>query len=247
MPSNHIISRAWPSACATIVSIDWGMAMANPGSTVLSAVCTTLVTASSRKVLRTAIHRELKILLGPGAVDFHLVRFRDGPRPHVAHDADDFHGRARTRDQKCLADRIFVAENFARTGLTDQHHVLMIGYVMLIEIASRQNRNAPGLEIIRSDIVAGGCGTLIQRQNFSVRPGVKRVTGGGGDQRNIGADRGALDTWNPLQRRESFFHETLAGGDIGIWRLWQRDQADPHIFGTEPNVLPAQLHEARNE
>src|SRR5205814_5115654 len=147
-------------------------------------------------------------------------------------DADDFHGRASTRDQKCLADRIFVAENLARTGLADQHHVLMIGYVMLVELASRQNGNAPGFKIIRSDIVARGRGTLVQRQNFSVPPGVKRVTGGGGDQWIIGADRGALDTWNPLHRRESFFYETWAGVDIWIWRLGQRDQADPHVFGT---------------
>ena len=123
----------------------------------------------------------------------------------------------------------------------------MIGYVVLVELATRQNGNAPGFKIIRSDIVARGRGTLVQRQNFPIRAGVKRVAGGGGDQRNVRADRGALETWNPLQRRESFFHETLAGGDIGIWRLWQRDQADPHIFGTEPNALPAQLHKAGDE
>src|SRR5207237_8601048 len=120
----------------------------------------------------------------------------------------------------------------------------MIGYVVLIDIASRQDGNAAVLEITRRNIVARGGGPLIHRQNFTIRAGVKHVSGGGGDQRDIATDRGALDRWNLLQRRQSFFHETLARGGIGIGRLRQRHQASPHILGAEPDVLLAQLYEA---
>ena len=68
----------------------------------------------------------------------------------------------------------------------------MIGHVVLIEIASSQDWNAECLQIIRSNIVARGCGTFIHRQNFSVRASVKHVTAGSGDQRDVAADRGAL-------------------------------------------------------
>src|SRR5207245_9925637 len=103
--------------------------------------------------------------------------------------------------------------------LTNQHYVVMIDYRVLIEIAASQAENAEGLEITRSDIVALCCGTLIHRQNFSVRAGVKHVTGGGGNQRDVAADRRALKTWNCIQRGQRSFHETLPCGGIGIWRL----------------------------
>ena len=95
----------------------------------------------------------------------------------------------------------------------------MIGHIVFVDIASSQNWNAEGLEITRSDIVARGCGPFIHRQDFTVRAGVKHVAGGSGDQRNVAADRRALQTWNSIQRGQRFFHETLARGGIGICRL----------------------------
>ena len=50
-----------------------------------------------------------------------------------------------------------------------------------------------------------------------------------------------------MQRGESLFHETLARGWIGILGLRQRNEADPEIFGAEPNVLAAQLDKAGDE
>src|SRR5437667_3102849 len=123
----------------------------------------------------------------------------------------------------------------------------MIGHVVLIDIASRQDGNAEGLEITRSNIMARSCGTLIYRQDLPVWARVKHVSSGGGDQRDVAADRGALESRDLMQRGESFFHETLARGGIGICRLRQRHEADPHIFGAESDVLLAQFHEAGNE
>ena len=37
MPSNDVMRRVWPTACATIVFIDCGSAMASPGSTLANA------------------------------------------------------------------------------------------------------------------------------------------------------------------------------------------------------------------
>src|SRR5437868_14488162 len=58
-----------------------------------------------------------------------------------------------------------------RACLTDQDHVLMIGHIVLIEIAPSQDGNAEGLEIARSDIVTCGCGTLIPTRSTYFRGG----------------------------------------------------------------------------
>ena len=55
-------------------------------------------------------------------------------------------GVARAGHEQGFADRIFVSENFARAGLADQHHVGLIGQIVLIEVAAGEQRNAPGLE-----------------------------------------------------------------------------------------------------
>src|SRR5204862_5360656 len=104
--------------------------------------------------------------------------------------------RAQKTDEKRFTDRVLVAENFAGTLLADQHHVLIAGNVVLIELASRHDGYAEGLKIVRRDLMVRGGGPFIYRQNFPVRAGVKHVTGGGGDQWDVAADRRALDTWN---------------------------------------------------
>src|SRR5438067_4754537 len=139
-------------------------------------------------------HGELNILLGPRTIDFDFVRFRNAPCPHVTHHTDDLDRRARKRDEKRFTDRVVVAENFAGTRLADQHHVLVAGNVVLIELASRHDGYAEGLKIVRRDLMVRGGGPFIHRQNFSVRAGVKHVTGGGGNEWDVAADRGALET-----------------------------------------------------
>src|SRR5882724_7224143 len=123
----------------------------------------------------------------------------------------------------------------------------MIGHVVLVEITSSQNRNGPGSEIIGSYVVVGSCGPFVDRQNLAVSAGIKCVTGGGGDERNVAADCCALETWNCAQRSESSFHETLARGLVGIRRLRQGHEPDPEIFGPKPDVLPTQLYKTGDE
>src|SRR5437879_2347227 len=169
MPSNHIISRVWPTACATIALIDCGSATARPGSTVASAERTNFVTASTLRLLR------------PRPVEFYIVRLRDLARAHVGDDADDFRRRAVTADEQRLADRIFAAENFLRAALADQDHVLAASDVVLIEIAPGQKRNAKGLDVIRCNVVEDGGGTFVNWENLTVGPRIKCVAYAGWD------------------------------------------------------------------
>src|SRR6059058_6523906 len=98
----------------------------------------------------------------------------------------------------------------------DTRSVLMIGQIVLIDIASSQNWNAPSLEIIRRNIVERRRCALIQRQNIPLITRIKRLTGGAVEQRDVAADRRALESWNHAQRGESLFHEMLARSRIRI-------------------------------
>src|SRR6266436_5859709 len=114
--------------------------------------------------------------------------------------------------------------------------------VLPIGFSSRQNRNAKSLEIIRSDVVIGSCGPLVDRQNLAVGARIECIAGSGGDERDIAADGRTLETRDRAQCGESLFDETLARWLIGIRRLRQGHESDPEIFGVEPNALPTQLH-----
>src|SRR6266481_1196424 len=124
---------------------------------------------------------ERKALLRPRPVEFDIVRLCDLARAHVADDADDLRWRAVTADEQCLADRIFVAENFLRAALADQDHVLAAGDVVLIEIAPGQKRNTPGLDVIRCNVVEDSSGALVDRENLAVGPRIKYVAYAGWD------------------------------------------------------------------
>src|SRR6476660_6893220 len=87
---------------------------------------------------------ERKIFLGPGPVEFHLVRLTDFAGAHITHHSDDFGRRRQTRHEEGFPDWIFVPENLARASLADQHHVSPTGDVMFVEIASGEKWNAPG-------------------------------------------------------------------------------------------------------
>src|SRR5436305_14633239 len=105
-----------------------------------------------------AAHRdaeERKILLSPGTIQFDIVRLDDLARAHITDHPDNLRWRAGAANEKCLSNGIFVTENLLRSCLADEQHILMIRPVALIEIASGQNRNTPGLEVIGGDVV--GC------------------------------------------------------------------------------------------
>src|SRR5258705_779492 len=93
------------------------------------------------------------ILLSPGTIQFHIVRVSDLARAHIADDTDNLRRRTGTANEKCLPNGIIVTENLFRSGLADEHHILMIRPVALIEIPPGQDRDAPCLEVIRSNVV----------------------------------------------------------------------------------------------
>src|SRR2546427_4634772 len=103
-----------------------------------------------------ATHRDAKkrkILLSPGTIQFHIVQVRDLARAHIADDTDNLRWRAAAANEKCFPNRIIVTENLLRSRLADEHHILMIWPVMLIEIAPGQDWNTPRLEVIGRNIV----------------------------------------------------------------------------------------------
>src|SRR5438034_4327316 len=72
----------------------------------------------------------------------------------------------------------------------------MIGGIVLIEIASCQNRNAPSLEITGRNVVAWGRRPLVHRQHLAISARIKRRVSAAGQQRNITAGSDILKTWN---------------------------------------------------
>ena len=112
----------------------------------LTALCVSRVIFQSGQFAPHRHGQERKIFLRPGAIKFHLVALRHALRAHIADHADNFSRHAAARGKQDFPDRIFVPENFARAGLANQHHILMIHEIMLVEIASGEQRNAPGLK-----------------------------------------------------------------------------------------------------
>src|SRR6476660_5505893 len=96
-----------------------------------------------------------KSLLSPGTIQFYIVRVGDLARAHIADDTDNLRRRAGAANEKCFPNGIIITENLLRSRLADEHHILMIRPVVLIEIAPGQDWNTPRLEVIGGDIV--GC------------------------------------------------------------------------------------------
>ena len=151
-------------------------------------------------------------MLGPWTVEFNVVRLGDFTRAHVANDTDNFCGRARAASQQRFADRIFVSKDLLCTRQTDQKHILTIRGVMLVEIASGQKGNAPGFKVIRRNVVTGRGRAFIDGQNFAIGARIKHVAPASSQQRNVGADRRALETSDRMQRGQRSFCETLTRG-----------------------------------
>ena len=107
--------------------------------------------------------KKRKILLSPRTIQFHIVRLGDLARAHITDDTDNLRRRAGAANEKCFPNGIIITENFFRSRLANEQHILMTRPVMLIEVASGQDRNAPGLEVIRRNVVGGCSCALVDR------------------------------------------------------------------------------------
>src|SRR6266403_493219 len=123
----------------------------------------------------------------------------------------------------------------------------MIGGVVLIEIASCQNRNAPGLEITGRNVVAWGRRPLVHRQHLATSARIKRRVSAAGQQRNIAANSDTLKTWNRSQRGEQSFYETLTRPDIRILCRRQSDETNPNISVVVADILLIETHKTRDQ
>src|SRR5262249_30653443 len=191
--------------------------------------------------------REGKTLLRPRTINLHVIRLSNFARPNIAHNADNYAWNIPGADEQRFANWVLVPENFLRAGLADQDHLLSVSRVVLIEIAARENRNSPGLEIIGRDIVKRGLLAFIQRQHFTIRPRIKCIAATGGEQRNIRADGCAFESRNLSHFRKTLFDETLTRVQIGILVLRQRDETDPAIFRMKADTLLTQTNETRDQ
>ena len=123
--------------------------------------------------------------------------------------------------EQCLADRVLVRENFFRAGLADEDHVLMSIDIVLIEIAAGENRNSPGPEKSRCQIVRWRAFAFADRRDVAFRSRVKCRTGAT-EEREITAERGVLESRRFAQRVLQSLPETRARCHIGISRLRER-------------------------
>src|SRR4029077_5408009 len=123
----------------------------------------------------------------------------------------------------------------------------MISGVVLIEIASCQNRNAPGLKITGRNIVARGRRPLVYRQDLAVSARIKRRVTAADQQRNIAADSDTLKTWNRSQRSEQLFYEALSRPDIRILCCRQSYEANPNISVVVSDVLLIETDKTRDQ
>src|SRR5262245_3853666 len=121
----------------------------------------------------------------------------------------------------------------------------MVSGIMLIEIASCQNRNAPGLKITGRNVVARGSRPLVHRQDLAISARVKCRITAAGQQRGVAADCDTFKTWNRSQRGEQLFYEALARPDIRILCRWQSDEANPNISVLISDVLLVEANKTR--
>src|SRR5213079_2375 len=123
----------------------------------------------------------------------------------------------------------------------------MIRGIMLIEIASCQNRNAPGLEITGRNVVAWGRRPLGHRQHLAISARIKRRVAAAGQQRNIAANSDTLKTWNRSQRGEQSFYETLTRPDIRILCRRQSDETNPNTSVVVADILLIKTYKTRDQ
>src|SRR4029077_3050851 len=123
----------------------------------------------------------------------------------------------------------------------------MISGVVLIEIASCQNRNAPGLKITGRNIVARGPRPLFHRPDLAGSARIKRRVTAADQQRNIAADSDTFKTRNRSQRSEQLFYEALPRPDIRILCRRQGYEANPNISVAVSDVLLIETQKTRDQ
>src|SRR5262252_6827018 len=123
----------------------------------------------------------------------------------------------------------------------------MISGIVLIKIASCQNRNAPGLKITRRNVVARGRCPLVHRQDLAVSTRIKRGITSADQQRDIAGDSDTFKTWNRSQRGEQLLYEALTRLDIRILCRRQSNEANPNISVLISDVLLIETNKTRDQ
>src|SRR5215467_134450 len=120
----------------------------------------------------------------------------------------------------------------------------MISGIVLIKIASCQNRNAPCLKITGRNVVARSRRPLVHRQNLSISARVKCRITGADQQRDVAADSDTFKTWNRPQRGKQLFYEALTRPDISILCRRQSNEANPNVSVLISDVLLVEANKA---
>ena len=128
----------------------------------------------------------------------------------------------------------------------DQDDIRVIEHVLLVEIATGQERDAQGPEPSRRDVVGGRAFALRDGRNVAIRARVERRAAAI-EERKPAADRRFLHTGRGAQGARHLLGETRAGSDVRILRLRHDGESDPEILGLETGILMAQPHETRDE
>ena len=110
-----------------------------------------------------------------------------------------------------------------------------------MEGAAGEERNAPGLEGARRNVVRRRSGTLVDGQNVAVGPGVERAVAAG--EWDIAAQADLFETGHGLEGRVELLREPGARRDVGIRRGRQGDETDPEILRPKAKVLVTQPNE----
>src|SRR4029453_11957705 len=116
---------------------------------------------------------------------------------------------------------------------------------MFIEITAGDERDSPGLEVARHNVVTWRIRSLFHWRHVAIRACVKRAIST--RQGNITADSRALDAWRASQRSENLLGKTLTRRYVWILRVRQRDRARPQIMRLEPEILLGQPNETRDQ
>src|SRR6476660_1738493 len=123
----------------------------------------------------------------------------------------------------------------------------MISGIVLIEIASCQNRNAPGLKITGRSVMARRRRPLVHGQDLAISARIKRCITSADKQRDIAGDSDTFKTWHRSQQCEQLFYEALTRSDIGILCRRHSNEAQPNICVLISDVLMNKTNKTRDQ
>ena len=121
----------------------------------------------------------------------------------------------------------------------------MIHQVLLVEIATGEERDAQGPDPSRCDVIGRRAFPLRYGRNVTVCARVERCTAAI-EKREPAADRRLLHSGRCAQSARHLFGETRTGSDIRILRLGRDGESDPEITSLEAGVLLTQPHKTRD-